>query len=353
MNTVHGQLEVLGRYDAVVVGGGVTGTAAARTMAAEGLRVGLVEQVSSLGREIVRARSNFIDIAKYKDASPTIRPFYERLQERKCVFPGIIDANGAAVVFDELLERHGVDVLFHTWPSSLLTEGSQVEGIIAATNNGYARIEALCVIDASERGKLSRALFKTTTGLPGKSALRILFSGITGQCPAELTLRVPELGELHAVCRPTFWPNEWQVSLHIARSMSLPEWAAALDPALVELCEQAPALAEGIVSYMGNDVCAASDFRITASSQDETVIGSIRGAGGETPITRGMIGDPAVMSGFYMAGMWIDGLHYDPFREEEAVVSGFALGDIVGREAAAALRGKPASIGIAASRGQR
>lgn len=349
MSTVNGQ-EVFGRYDAVVVGGGVAGFAAARTMAAEGLRVGLLEQVSNLGREIVRARSNFIDIAKYKDVSPTIGSFYERMRERKSMFDGMIDPNGAAVVFDELLHRYGVDVLFHTWPSQLLTSGNQVEGLVAATNKGYARIEAPSVIDASERGKLSRTLFHTTTGFPGKSALRLLFSGITGQCPAELTLNVPGLDELFVVCRPTFWPNEWQLSLHIERSMTMPEWAAVLEPALAQLCERVPALGEGIISYMGNDACSAPDFRIAANSQDGTVIGQLRGAGGDTPVTCGMLGDPAVMSGFYMAGMWIDGVDYDPFREEEAVVNGFALGDIVGREAAAAHKSKAASTAKAASR---
>lgn len=334
MNAKHEQVELLGRYDAVVVGGGVSGFAAARTMAAAGMKVGLLEQVSSLGREIVRARSIFVDLAGHQDDSPTIRLFYERMREHGGVFGGIVDPNGAAVVFDELLHRLGVDVLFHVWPAELLGDGKRTGGLIAATNTGYARVEAPVVIDASERGKLSRALFRTKTGLPGKSALRLLFSGISSPCPAELTLHAPGLGDVRVLCRPTFWPNEWQLSLHLERSMTRQQWASCLEPVVEALCERVPALAEGIVSYIGNDVWATPDFRVATGSRDRTVAGRLRLAGGETSVARGMLGDPESMSGFYMAGMWIDGLHVDPLREEEALVNGFVLGDLVGREAA-------------------
>jgi hypothetical protein len=333
MNTIHGVVEVLGRYDAVVVGGGVTGFAAARTMATEGLRVGLLEQVSNLGREIVRARSTYIDLAKYVDVSPSIQIFEARMRERMSVFGCMVDANGAAVVFDELLYELGVDVLFHTWPSKLLGQGNYTEGLVAATNLGYACIESPCVIDASERGKLSKALYRTTTGFPGKSMLTVLFSGITGKCPTELVIDMPGFGELLVICRPTFWPNEWQLSLRIERSMTMPEWAAVLDSALAQLCKRVPALAEGIVSYVGNDANSAPDFRISSNSRDESVIGRLQGAGGESLVERGMLGNPEVMTGFYMAGMWMDGIDYDPFLEEESVVNGFVLGDIVGRTA--------------------
>jgi hypothetical protein len=46
-------------------------------------------------------------------------------------------------------------------------------------------------------------------------------------------------------------------------------------------------------------------------------MGTLMYGSGEIAVTRGMLGDPAVMAGFFMAGMWLEGMACDPFRKRK------------------------------------
>ena len=144
------------RYDLIVTGGGISGVAAATSAARAGLSVLLIEQTGTLGgamsaslvypfmRHTIRANGK-----RY----PLSAGIFSEMKER-------FDALGEAswelykIVFDELLEEAGAEVLFHAKVFSATTDQRRVTALQVATAAGILELEADYFIDASGDGEL-------------------------------------------------------------------------------------------------------------------------------------------------------------------------------------------------------
>jgi flavin-dependent dehydrogenase len=194
-------------YDVIVVGGGITGLAAARTAAVQGLRTAVIESSGALGREIGRARNMFVDLEKHSSSSQTIAAWLKGLKEKKGWFGSMgLDTCCSEAVFDDMLEESGVDVWFHVLPAQLLTADCAVEGIRIASKNGYDQLRASTVIDASADGKIARAWYAEKPAIVQNGAIHVLYNHVDQDiaCPQELTLQLPSFGEVAVSFRPTF-----------------------------------------------------------------------------------------------------------------------------------------------------
>ncbi len=336
------QVTFLGTYDAIVIGGGVSGISVARTMAAEGLNVALIEPTGILGREITRGYNTFVKLHEHADHSSSVREYYDRLRDSKGWFEDQVDPIAAAVAFDELLSKYPVNVLFHVWPSRLLTKGRQVYGLEVACKSGRARLDAPKVIDASAHGKISRMWFHAEHADKQISMVQLIYNGITGKCPEENVLTSPKAGEMRVVCRPTFWMNEWRVTLISNQRRSRAEWLLLLEELLIMLRASIPALRTGVLAHLSDDVSGEPELRISTESFVGRIAGHVIDPYVEAdksipsrtvPIFQEMLCNPAVVDGLFMAGPWLDGFPYDPCLEEISVVNAFLLGDMVGSAA--------------------
>ena len=151
------------KYDLIVVGGGLTGVAAAVAAGREGLSVLLVEQSGGLGGAL---NTNLVyPFMRYWTDVPD--------GERKWLSAGIFkemvdrtrDMRGAGnltdfspehmkVVLDQMCIEAGVDLLFHATLFKVNSEGSSVKSIHVATKAGEMVLEADFFVDATGDGDL-------------------------------------------------------------------------------------------------------------------------------------------------------------------------------------------------------
>ena len=151
------------RYDLIVVGGGMTGTAAAVSASREGLTVLLVEQSGALGGAACTCLVH--PFMKYwtdvKDASGNAekrmlsRGFFEEMLDRmKAYGPDAINgtrfnAEYTKLVLDQMTEEAGVEVLFHATLCGVEKDGETLRAVQVATKAGVLRLEADYFIDCT------------------------------------------------------------------------------------------------------------------------------------------------------------------------------------------------------------
>ncbi|HOB21493.1 MAG TPA: FAD-dependent oxidoreductase [Bacillota bacterium] len=154
------------KYDAVVVGGGSAGIAAAASAAKEGARTLLVEAGSNLGGELltgmtidgaINARGQWIVggiltelIEELKRMDGFVGAFNDwRLIRYLCYDPVVMQF---AVV--NVLNKYGVDFLLHTVAEQAVVEDGAVKELIIHNKSGKSKVEADCFIDCSGDGDL-------------------------------------------------------------------------------------------------------------------------------------------------------------------------------------------------------
>lgn len=332
-----------GAYDAIVIGGGITGAAAARTMAEHGVRVALLEPTGTLGREVTRAYNGFVKLSDYVSESASLAAFYSLLNERKGVFGDQMAATVAGLAFDELLAPYPVDVLFHVWPSRLLTNAGKAAGLQVSCRAGSALLDAPTVIDASAHGKIGKQWFTATPVESGTTSIQLLYNGVIGECPDEIAVSLPQADGLRVKCRPTYWPQEWRVTLTANGRLIRADWQLLLDDIVAVLRERIPVLQSGVLAHMSDDVWGEPGLRISTASADEQIAGYLiqtKGRAKSTlsvPVCRGELCNPSVMDGLYVAGPWLERYPFDIDDEQSAIVNAFLLGDAVGRVAMQAM----------------
>ena len=143
-------------YDLIVVGGGISGVAAATAAAREGLSVLLIEQSGSLGG----AMSNSL---VYPFMSYTVRKngecreisagLFAEMKKRHAAY-GDASWETFKLVFDDMLSEAGAEVLFHSTVFETITDGRSIRGVRVATKAGEMALFARSFIDASGDGQL-------------------------------------------------------------------------------------------------------------------------------------------------------------------------------------------------------
>ncbi len=146
-------------YDVIVVGGGPTGCTAAAASAREGARTLLIEASAMLGGSgtgaLVPSWCPFSDKKQiiYRGLAETILNRCKRHQphvppEQLDWVP--IDPELLKRVYDDLLDEHGVDILFQTHLSAVdRGECDSVEAIIVTNKKGLTRYHAKVFIDCT------------------------------------------------------------------------------------------------------------------------------------------------------------------------------------------------------------
>lgn len=145
------------KYDLIVVGGGISGVAAAVSGAREGLSVLLIEQSGALGG----AMSNSLvypymsHSLKHDDGSRQMLSagIFTEMKERREQYTDL-SWETYKFVFDDMVQEAGVEVLFHGTVFETVTEGEKIRSVKVAAKSGILTFAADFFIDASGDGDL-------------------------------------------------------------------------------------------------------------------------------------------------------------------------------------------------------
>lgn len=150
------------KYDLVVIGGGLSGVAAAVSAARQNYSVLLVEQSGCLGGAMsgnlvypfMPYWTNMPDGTKKMLSAGLFAEMYERQQ--KYIKTDLIHFHPEyfKLVLDEMVTEVGVDTLFHTVLSRVETGGRRVTGAVLATVGGEMTVNGRFFIDATGNGDL-------------------------------------------------------------------------------------------------------------------------------------------------------------------------------------------------------
>lgn len=152
------------KYDLIVVGGGLTGVAAAVSAAREGCKVLLVEQSGCLGGAMavnlvypfMRFWTKLPGTEEIKALSAGIFREMNRRQQRyiQPMNSTRFNLESFMLVLDEMCVEAGVEVLFHATLCGANVEAGAVKSILLATKAGLMEAEADSYIDATGDGDL-------------------------------------------------------------------------------------------------------------------------------------------------------------------------------------------------------
>ena len=159
------------KYDIIVIGGGIAGSAAALSVAREGSKVLLIERTNALGGTAAGSLVipfmpySYID-PKTKEKIPLSRGiFAEILDElRKCnslyeytdlEFDTSFHEEYLKLILNRMLTKAGVKLLFHSYLIDAETQNGHIESVTVANKSGKQTFCADYFIDATGDGDLA------------------------------------------------------------------------------------------------------------------------------------------------------------------------------------------------------
>ena len=168
-------------YDAVVVGGGSAGVAAAVAAGRQGARVLLVERSGSLGGTSTDALVGpFMTSYDSDGVNPVVGGIFTELVERMVAIGGAISPDGIGagteyasfidlghsnvtpfnadalrLVAAEMVLEAGVELLLHSDFVDVVKSGDRIDTVILRLKQGFVAVPAACVIDCSADGDVA------------------------------------------------------------------------------------------------------------------------------------------------------------------------------------------------------
>lgn len=146
------------KYDVIVVGGGFAGTAAAVSAAREGAKVLLLEKSGFLGGAAGNCYVNpFMGYTTKIDGKMTLlsdgifTEILDRLEKKGGLMPNRVTFSEEVLklVFDEMTEESGVDVLFHAYLLRAERDCDRIKSVTIMGKGGEMTFEADYFIDAT------------------------------------------------------------------------------------------------------------------------------------------------------------------------------------------------------------
>jgi len=203
-------------YDVVVVGGGPGGFSAAVAAARQGARVLLVERYGFLGGMATAGLVNPFMSYKLRGERLTSSVFNElidimeregALDERQVVF----DDEVMKLVLDDMMKRHGVDLLLHSFFLAADVNERRIERIHTAGKSGVVSIQGKVFVDSTGDGDLAARAGATVEkgrpqdGFSQPMTLCFRVGGVSGELPAgelrdeltEILLEAKAAGEVN------------------------------------------------------------------------------------------------------------------------------------------------------------
>ena len=142
-------------YDLIVVGGGISGVAAAVSAAREGRSVLLLESFGALGGAMTN--SLVYPFMKHRmrhdDRLALSAGIFSEMKKRHAAY-GDASWETYKFVFDDMVTEAGVEVLFHATVFAVSCHGRRVRSLQVATRAGVLEVQADYFIDASGDGVL-------------------------------------------------------------------------------------------------------------------------------------------------------------------------------------------------------
>jgi hypothetical protein len=152
------EIPVLADVDVLVIGGGMTGVAAAVAAARNGARTMIIEQFNCLGGVATSGGHNELDLYNSWESDERIIggiPYQLGLDIQNNE-DGVIRDNGLyfdpeamKITLDKLVTQAGVEVLYYTFFSDTLVESNQLTGAIIQNKSGRQAVRAKRIVDCT------------------------------------------------------------------------------------------------------------------------------------------------------------------------------------------------------------
>ena len=153
------QIKLVEDYDVIVIGGGPAGCAAAASSAREGAKTLLIESSGMLGgmatKGLVSSWTPYTDEIRIIYGGISKKVFLETKNAMEVVAPDhydwvAIDYERLKMVYDDLINESGADVLFHTYFCDVeMKDERNVDKIIVANKSGLTAYKAKVYIDCT------------------------------------------------------------------------------------------------------------------------------------------------------------------------------------------------------------
>ncbi len=142
------------QYDLIVVGGGISGVAAAVSAARQGLSVLIIEKFGCLGGALTNSLVYpFMQHVTWDGSKLLSDGIFGEMKKRQAAYKESSWEN-FKFVFDDMVIEAGVDVLFHATVFEAKTDGRAVRSVSVATKAGVVEFGATYFLDASGDGEL-------------------------------------------------------------------------------------------------------------------------------------------------------------------------------------------------------
>lgn len=162
------------KYDLIVVGGGLSGVAAAVSAAREGMQVLLIEKNANLGGAASNCLINPFMKYSLKKKDSRGKTYYEQLNcglfkeivdrlrsygaiEEGDLFNVAFNIEYMKKILEDLCEEHSVDLLYNTVVTDTIVTDRNVRAITAFNCNGFSEIAAEYFLDCTGDGDLCAA----------------------------------------------------------------------------------------------------------------------------------------------------------------------------------------------------
>lgn len=139
------ELNIIGEYDVLVVGGGMAGTGAAIATARAGFKTLLVERETALGGlatiGLVNIPLDFISGIGHE--------MMQKLKDVDAEWHRNSDPEKHKLILDRMITEEGCDLLLHTYVVDTIVENDVIKGVVVEGKSGRESIIAKRIIDCS------------------------------------------------------------------------------------------------------------------------------------------------------------------------------------------------------------